>query len=163
MFPDGAAEPADGRGERRQSFHVRAAIGRPIIYIFFFLFAVFLFLPPFLAVVFLAALRFFAIDITSFLDKILQHHSDLSKTICKLCAMFTLGSRRATVGTRMMHASFLEQCEPGAIVRRRRMGVTTSRSGRMKRRGAANSNRFVALLPCEAYTMMFDVSPPVVR
>ena len=160
MFHDGAAEPADGRGERRQSFHVRAAIGRPIIYIFFFLFAVFLFLPP----VFLAAfLRFLAIDITSFLDKILQHHSDLSKRFCKLCAMFTLRSRRATVGTRMMHASFFERCEPGAILRRRHMGVTTSRIGRTKRRGAANSNRFVGLLPCEAYAVMFDENPPVAR
>lgn len=111
MFPDGAAEPADGRGERRQNFHVRAAIGRPIIYIFFFRFTVFLFLAPFFAAVFLppffAALRFLAIDITSFLDKILQHHSDLSKKICKLCAMFTLGSRRAMVKMRMVRASFL--------------------------------------------------------
>lgn len=157
-------KPADGRGERRQNFHVRAAIGRPINYIFFFLFAVFLFLPPFLAfVVFLAALRFFAIDITSFLDKILQHHSDLSKKICQICATITFRSRRATVGTRMMHASFLERREPGAILRHRRMGVTTSRSGRMKRRGASNSNRFVALLPCEAYAVIFDESPLITR
>ena len=166
MFPDGAAEPADGRGERRQSFRVRAAIGRPIIYIFFFLFAVFLFLPPFLAAFFLpffAALRFLAIDITSFLDKILQHHSDLSKTICKICVTITFGSRRATVGMRMMHASFLERCEPGANLKRRRMGVTTSRSECRKRRRAANSNRFVGLLSCGAYSVMFDENPPVAQ
>ena len=94
-------------------FHVRAAIRRPIIYIFFLRFTDFLFLAPVFAAVFLppvvAALRFLAIDITSFLDKILQHYSDLSKKICELCVMFTLGSRRATAGMRMMHASFLER------------------------------------------------------
>ena len=166
MFPDGAAEPADGRGERRQSFRVRAAIGRPIIYIFFFLFAVFLFLPPFFAAFFLpffAALRFLAIDITSFLDKILQHHSDLSKRFFKLCATITFESRRATVGTRMMHASFWERCGPGANLRCRRMGVRTSRSGCTKGRGAANSDRFIGLVLCVAYVVMFDESPVVIR
>ena len=128
-------------------FHVRAAIGRPIIYIFFLRFTVFLFLAPVFAAVFLppvvAALRFLAIDITSFLDKILQHHSDLSKKICKLCAMFTLGSRRATVEKRMMHASFLERYEFGANLWRRRKRVTTSRCGRTKWRCAAHYDRFV--------------------
>lgn len=132
-------------------FHVRAAIGRPIIYIFFLRFTVFLFLAPVFAAVFLslflslffATLRFLAIAITSFLDKILQHHSDLSKKICKLCAMFTLGSRRATVEKRMMHASFLERYEFGANLWRRRKRVTTSGSGRMKWRCAAHFYRFV--------------------